>query len=699
MKLKFCILLSLAAVLTISCQGEKSPDPGPETYDDMQGLIINEVCPARSIGKEGWIEIYNKSSRTIRLNGLQVYLTNNLVTEEKVATLTEGSVEAGGRYLISTDKVEFSSPMLVATFEEVAIADAEGSTLNAFSVTYDYRAGTKPEDGGSYARIPDITGDWTVTGTATPGEPNYKVVYHKIANLVINEVCPFGKWVEVVNTGASDIELEYSWLTGTGATLYTAPAGTVVKAGDRLVVDCEGDAAEFSTLTWYDNGGSKVVSFSAGSLSDPGEGSWSRLPDITGDWKVTSEPTRGTENVSTTEDESGIVLNEISCSEGWVEIANSTVENINTDGLAIFVDDSKVHDFGKITINAGQKVVADINVQSASTITLKGSDGTLLDEYKASDRRDNIAPEAGTSWSRLPDAEGGWYTVCTPTKGGDNYGIQQGNTIAMWVNHSAMTSIDLEKVCRLGIGNLMVHEYIFRADKHDIADTKAFLAECHKYGIKTHIWMQCFWWNDDTKWRCPVIDATATTPASYNQALFDEVINRALPYLDYEIDGIHFDYIRFPGTASKHNFESDGITGIGAITEFCRQATTKIRAKRSDIIFSAALMGEKAAQSYYGQDPAKMSQYIDILMPMAYISSYNYTASTNVAVADWFAERCGDGQVWHGISTYNSSEAGLSAEEILRDCKNIADNSKAHGIALFRYGIGTIPDMNAFYKN
>ena len=53
-------------------------------------------------------------------------------------------------------------------------------------------------------------------------------------------------------------------------------------------------------------------------------------------------------------------------------------------------------------------------------------------------------------------------------------------------------------------------------------------------------------------------------------------------------------------------------------------------------------------------------------------------------------------QVWHGISTYDSSTQGLTAAEIYRDCENIT-HSNAHGIALFRYGLGTLPNLSGMF--
>lgn len=692
MKTKYLLLIMPLLAVTFACN---PPEP-VEVFDSMEGLIINEVSPAKSMGKEAWIEIYNTNDRNINLKGLKIVLTDASVTDEVIAVLSDGTIEAKGRHVVSSDKVEFSSPVLRSTMEEIGIWDPDGSPVNSFSVKYDLESTAKPEDGGSFARIPDISGDWTITSTATPGEANYKIIYHPIKNLVINEVCPSAKWVELVNTGSAQLQLEYCLITAKGGkVLCTIPPETVLPEGERIVIECAGDAADLNQFSFCDNSGKSVVSFSSEGLQATASGeSWSRLPDISGEWKVTHEPTRGKVNESSTTDDSGLVINEVSL-EGWIEVANTTVENISSAGFKITADGAVVHESGKTTIKAGGKFVASVGVAGHTTFALVNAAGKTLDTFSVNDvRKDSREATASTSWSRLPDGTGKWFTVLTPSKGEKNYGIEVGNTIGIWVNQSATNSIVMEDFCKLGIGNILLHEWAFK--NYGTAKVQSLVKEAEALGMKVHIWLQCFWWNDDTQWRCPVIDATDTTPAAYNQSLFDEVISRALTYEKAGVHGIHFDYVRFPGTGSKHNFPSDGITATGAITEFCRQANQKLKAQNQDIILSAALMGERSAQSYYGQDPEQMSQYIDILMPMAYISAYNYSSSTNIAVANWFAARCGNGQVWHGISTYDSSSRGLTVEELYRDCKNIT-GSNAHGIVLFRHGFGNIPDLTGMF--
>ena len=683
MKKNLTFLIFTAITILCGCNKQL-----PESYDSMQGIIINEVSPCPSIGKEGWIEIYNGSDKKINLKGMQVILTDNLVTEEKVATLKEGVIEPSGYYVISTLNVGFSASFLRSNLIEVSVADAEGALLNSFSLQYDFTVATRPASGESYARVPDVSGDWVITGNPTPGAANYKIIKYTLSNIIINEVCPAGKWVEIANTGTRDMQLDYSYFKdGDGDAVYTFPFGTKLGGGERTAADFESEIPV--SFTFCDNSGAKVGTFSSASLAEPAEGgSWSRLPDLTGDWKLSSIATKGTANVSVTGKEEGLVINEVSLA-GWVEICNSTLETITTSGITLKSGNVKVYESGAVSIAAKEKIVASVSVTASTELSLYGSDGTLLSQFKPADvRSDSRTATTSTSWSRLPDGTGKWFTVFTPSKGSDNYGIEADNTIGLWVNHSSMGSIDLEEICKKGIGNIIIHEYVFRTDYHKRSDVTAFFDKAHSLGMKVHIWMQCFKWND-SDWVRPV-----NADGSWNQTAFDEIINRGLPYLDYDIDGIHFDYVRFSGAGT--NQASKWTNGTEGITEFCRQASVKMKAKKPELLLSAALMGEAGCVSYYGQDPAKMSQYIDILMPMAYISSFGYSDSRNITVADWFADRCQSGNCWHGISTYNSNTVGLSAEQIYHDCENITA-SHANGVALFRYGIGTLPNLTGMY--
>ena len=115
------------------------------------------------------------------------------------------------------------------------------------------------------------------------------------------------------------------------------------------------------------------------------------------------------------------------------------------------------------------------------------------------------------------------------------------NTNGIWLWSKYMNDVDLDEFARKDIGNIILHEVAF--ERHGVDSTLAFVKEAQKRGMKVHIWFQCFY--KDGKWINPVKDSLNC----YDQEYFDEVIERAVKYVGYGVDGIHLDYIRFGGTA------------------------------------------------------------------------------------------------------------------------------------------------------
>ena len=260
------------------------------------------------------------------------------------------------------------------------------------------------------------------------------------------------------------------------------------------------------------------------------------------------------------------------------------------------------------------------------------------------------------------------------------------NGIWLWSTH--MTTVDLDELATKGIKNIILNEAAFTS--HGRERTMAFMDAAHARGMKVHIWIQCFY---DGSWISPVDDENVC----YKQDLFDDIIDRAVRYVGYGADGIHLDYVRFPGTASSHN-PSPSVTATGAITEFCRQMNVAVKAKNPAVILSAALMPEKYSEAYYGQDPSEMGAYVDILMPMIYYRCGSYRSMGEagaISVANHFATLGAPAKVWAGFTTYSEVDdvvTPLGASDIRYDAELFAGTS-AEGVVLFRYNIGELPDL------
>ena len=274
--------------------------------------------------------------------------------------------------------------------------------------------------------------------------------------------------------------------------------------------------------------------------------------------------------------------------------------------------------------------------------------------------------------------------------------VQEASNNGIWLWSKFMNDVNLDEFAAKDIDNIILHEVSF--ERHGVDSTLAFVQAAHDRGMKVHIWFQCFYM--DGKWINPVDDENNC----YKQDYFDEVIGRAVQYVNYGVDGIHLDYIRFGGTAWKHN-PSEEITATGCVTEFCRQIHDTLKVVNPNIILSAALMPEPDSEYYYGQDPAQMGQYIDILMPMIYFHCDSYRKGGEpwaIQVANHFATKGAPAKVWAGLTTYYDTDSTkvvpMNAEQIMHDCKIFADSTMAEGVVLFRYGLGDLPDLHELWK-
>ena len=686
-------LLIIAAVLTALAACEKTPDYASVNLDR---LIVNEICPAVAEGEKGWIEIYNPSDEAISIYGVQLKITDDYYYRGVVYQAPEISIGAGDYLVIPGEGEELKADIKLSTIEEIFLVSGNDDTITGLDMKEFIKKG-KPASGGSWSRLPDVTGDFAVTETATPGKKNYKFAPYNIKGMVINEICPAENWVELYNNGTGLLTLDETTLVLTDnsnieQTVYTFGEKTTIARSAYLAVPA--NLGDMKALKLVSNEKKTIDSFAVADVHGGGNPiagqSYSRLPDITGEWYISGTVTREAANQDSSADISELILNEFSPSGGWVEILNPTVRSLRVDGAVVKADGAVAATLSG-AIKPGTRTVVNVS-GTASNLSLYAPDGTtLVDSFTKGIVKDELTPDAAGSWSRIPDGSD-WYTVKTASKNEKNFGIIQGNTVGVWYNQSNTPSLDknLDQFARLGIGHVFLHEYAF---KNYPTLVPGLIEKANSLGIKIHIWMQCFWWNDNqgvNGWRSPVDDANKC----YDQALFDDILSesRALKYVKAGVQGIHFDYIRFGGTSYKHDYPDAGITGVGAIDEFCRQASVKLRAINPDIILSAALMGETGSERYYGQHPESMGQYLDILIPMIYGNHSGKTSGTCKAIANYFAQHGTPAQCWAGNDTYDSNSNGLSAEKI-KSSSLIYLDSKATGLVLFRHGLGTLPDM------
>ncbi|MGC9516804.1 MAG: transglutaminase domain-containing protein [Methanomicrobiales archaeon] len=174
------------------------------------------------------------------------------------------------------------------------------------------------------------------------------------------------------------------------------------------------------------------------------------------------------------------------------------------------------------------------------------------------------------------------------------------------------------------------------------------------------------------------------TRTGNNTAFKDNLIKTITDITEnYDINGIHLDYVRYPGTAYKYE------NGTASITSFVQSVYTAVKSVKSKVAVSAALMPEKSVNAYYyGQDYSQLSNYLDFLVPMVYKGNYKANTAWIGSAVNYIVNNAGGKPVIAGLQSYRSDSdvTPLTSTELLQDV-DAALNNGANGYALFVYGL------------
>lgn len=428
---------------------------------------------------------------------------------------------------------------------------------------------------------------------------------------------------------------------------------------------------------------------------------------------------------SSTADFSGLIISEIAANEEkedmptWVEILNTSDKDIDMTGLGLYIFDEyfkgkELASFNGRTLRAGRRLVVSTEDESLITGFSSTADFTLVLGVSATEEvdkfsRSEIEKNHGKygSYQMLPEIDGKWTVTAQASRRMANMDPKP-NAIWMWSSHLDQW-IDndfavLKKMKQLGYDHVLLNYNAFD-DATKVEKTHRLIAKSEEIGMNVHAWIQCFY--SGGKWINPIEKLDDKT-GRYKQEEFDRIIANAHRYIDdFGVKGIHLDYIRFSGVganAAYNNNYDNGVTAVGAVTEFCRQLRQAMDTRPEAVILSAACMAENNAVRNYGQSPANMGKYLDVLMPMIYRyhSKGAYGEAWMQNMAKLFTEYT-NAQTWAGITTYDyvlgtETVSGLQPAQIRSDAE-IFLSTDCTGLVLFRYALGEFPDVNDLWNN
>jgi len=246
------------------------------------------------------------------------------------------------------------------------------------------------------------------------------------------------------------------------------------------------------------------------------------------------------------------------------------------------------------------------------------------------------------------------------------------NANGIWIRSDDISLINGTALKNAGITDVFVkvsRVVAYQTTLNQLTQVKQLLLGT---GIRVHAWVTCF------------LDANGNWVDPQNTTVQDEVLDFTSKLASSNlVDGVHLDYVRYPGTAYLHS------GGTEAITQFVARVNTAVKTANSLVALSAALMPEGSVNAYYyGQDYSQLASYLDFLVPMIYKGNYGEDTDWIGDMTSYIVSQANGTPVLVGLQTYisDSNLSTLSAAELGWDINEAAGNG-ASGYVLFRYGL------------
>lgn len=268
---------------------DMAPSPGyPNTTEGIEafaqsmcegediGVYINEfmasnqsVCMDQNGLFSDWIELYNSTGEDVDVSGFGV--SDSLSQPMKYA-LPEGSIVPAGGYLLlwcsgnetGADSGEIHIPFGLRAYEEdVVLSNKLGRVIDSASYS-------RQEADMSMARIPDGSGEFSVTARPTPGYPNTDAGYAQfvegnkmqLGTLYFSEMMgrnatalaldkEYPDWAELYNAGGAAVSLAgYAVSNNINNPAKWVFPEVSIEPGERLLLYADGTGVSASSVNF-----------------------------------------------------------------------------------------------------------------------------------------------------------------------------------------------------------------------------------------------------------------------------------------------------------------------------------------------------------------------------------------------------------------------------------------------------------------
>lgn len=149
--------LLVGTALLSACGGNQQAQP-----------VLNEICGKDVDGLE-WIEVGNPTHTAINLRDYKLTKMDANGIDKTLYKFPDTLLRPGAIITVNEEDLRAHVPNKKAAIVE--LLDPEGNTVDSFDSQEDLEMAGHPV-GASYARIPNLTGDWALCPHATWDAPN-----------------------------------------------------------------------------------------------------------------------------------------------------------------------------------------------------------------------------------------------------------------------------------------------------------------------------------------------------------------------------------------------------------------------------------------------------------------------------------------------------------------------------------------------